>query len=131
MDEGGVEGLVDGGVEALVGGAGVGEDDVGVLAAEFEGHLLHGRRGGLGDLGAADQSAGEGDEVDAGVFGEPGADGVAGSGDDVGGPGGQSGLGQQVDEGDRAERGDLAGLDDEGVAGRECRGDLPTGLEQG
>ena len=40
VDEGGVEGLVDGGVEALLGGAGVGEDDVGVLAAEFQRDLL-------------------------------------------------------------------------------------------
>lgn len=84
VDEAGVEGLVDGGVEALVGGAGVGEDDVGVLAAELEGDLLDAGRGGLRDLGAADQTAGEGDQVDVGVLGEPRTDRVAGPGDDVG-----------------------------------------------
>src|SRR5690606_29977886 len=59
-----------------------------------------------------------------------GADGVPGAGDDVGHPGGQSGLQEQVDEGDGAQRGDLAGLDDEGVAGRQSGGDLPAGLEE-
>ncbi len=130
MDEGRVEGLVHGGVEALLGGAGVGEDDVGVLAAEFEGHLLDGGRGGLGDLGAADQAAGEGDQVDVGVLGEPGADRVPGAGDEVGHARGQAGLGQQVDQGDGGHRGDLAGLDHEGVAGGERWGDLPARLEE-
>ncbi|CAM5271146.1 hypothetical protein STENM36S_05617 [Streptomyces tendae] len=130
VDEGGVECLVDGGVEALLGPAGVGEDDVGVLAAEFEGDLLDRDGGGLGDLGAAGQAAGEGDQVDVGVLGEPGADGVAGAGDDVRDAGGEAGLDEQVDQGDRGERRDLARLDHEGVAGGEGRGDLPTGLEE-
>ncbi len=130
VDERGVEGLVDGGVEALIGGTGVGEDHVGVLAAEFEGDLLDGGGGGLGDLGAADQAAGEGDQVHAGVLGEAGADGVARSGDQVGDAGRQAGLGQQVDQRDGRHRRDLAGLDHEGVARGERRGDLPTGLEQ-
>lgn len=83
VHEGGVEGLVDGGVEAFLGGAGVGEDDVGVLAAEFEGDLLDGVGGRAHHLRTAGETAGERDEVDVGVGGEARADGVAGSGDQV------------------------------------------------
>lgn len=130
VEERGVQGLVDGGVEAFLGGAGVGEHDVGVLPAEFQGDLLDGGCGRLGDLRTAGESAGEGDEVDVGVFGEPGAHGVAGAGDEVGDTVGQSGLGEEPDQVDRGERGDLAGLEHEGVARGEGRGDLPAGLEQ-
>ena len=52
---------------------GVGEDDVGVLAAELEGDLLHRAGGGGHDPLAGVQAAGEGDEVDAGVLAERGA----------------------------------------------------------
>ncbi|GAA3074534.1 hypothetical protein GCM10020254_17990 [Streptomyces goshikiensis] len=92
VDEGGVERLVDGGVESLGRRAGVGEDHVGVLAAEFEGDLLHAVDGRPGDLRAADETAREGDEVDVGVLGEPGADRVTGAGDDIGGAERESGL---------------------------------------
>lgn len=131
VEERGVQRLVDGGVEALVGGAGVGEDHVGVLAAELQGDLLHGRRGGPGHLRTAGEAAGEGDQVDVGVLGEPGAHRVARAGDEVGGPVGEPGLGEQLDQVDGGERGDLAGLEHEGVAGGEGRGDLPAGLEEG
>ncbi len=63
----------------------------------------------------------KGDQVDVGVLGEAGADAVAGTGDDVGDAGGEAGLGQQVDQGDGGHRGDLAGLDHEGVARGERR----------
>lgn len=131
MEERGVQGLVHGGVETLVGGAGVGEDHVGVLAAELQGDLLHGRCGGPGHLRTAGETAGEGDEVDVGVLGEPGAHRVARAGDEVGRAVGKSGLGEQPDQVDGGERGDLAGLEHEGVAGGEGRGDLPAGLEEG
>lgn len=130
MDEGGVEGLVDGGVEAFLGGAGVSEDDVGVLAAEFERDLLDRVGGGARHLRTAGESAGEGHEVDVGVFGEAGADGVAGARDEARDTGGQPGLGQQTEQRDGGQRGDLARLDHEGVAGGEGRSDLPTGLQE-
>lgn len=130
MDEGGVEGLVDGGVEALLGGAGVGEDDVGVLAAEFERDLLDRVGGGARHLRTAGQAAGEGDEVDVGVLGQAGADGVAGAGDKPRDTGREPGLGQQTEQGDGGQRGDLARLDHEGVARGEGRSDLPTGLQE-
>ena len=56
------EGVVEGDVDV-----GVREDDVGVLAAELEGDLLHRRRGRGHDRAAGLQAAGEGDQVDARV----------------------------------------------------------------
>ncbi len=64
------------------------------------------------------------------MLGEPGADRVAGTGDDVGRAERKSGLQEQFDQHDGGQRGDLAGLDHEGVAGGECGRDLPAGLEQ-
>ena len=63
---------------------GVGEDDVGALAAELERDALEVRAGGglhdqLADLGAA----GEGDLVDVVVLGDGRAGGLAVAGDDV------------------------------------------------
>ncbi len=130
VHEGGVERLVDGGVEAFLGGAGVGEDDVGVLAAEFEGDLLDGLGGRAHHLRTAGETAGEGHEVDVRVGREARSDGVAGAGDQVRHAGRQAGLHQQTDEGHRGQRGDLAGLEHEGVAGGEGGGDLPGGLEE-
>ncbi len=63
--------------------------------------------------------------------GHPGADRVAGAGDEVGHAVRESRLGQQPHQVGRGERGDLAGLEDEGVARGERRGDLPTRLEEG
>lgn len=130
MHEGGIERLVDGGVESLVRCTGVGEDDVRVLAAEFEGDLLHGFGRRTHDLRTAGEAAGEGDEVDVGVGGEACADGVTGTGHHVGDTGRQPGFDQQADEFHRGQRGDLARLEDERVARGEGRGDLPAGLEQ-
>jgi uncharacterized protein YidB (DUF937 family) len=73
------DGLVD---------AGVLEDDVGGLAAEFEREALAGARDGLGDALADLGGAGEGDLVDAGVVDE-GRAGAPVAGDDVDDAGGR------------------------------------------
>ena len=61
---------------------GVGEDDVGVLAAQFQGYLLDGRGCGGGDPLPGFQPAREGDEVDVGVFGQRCTNLGAGSGEE-------------------------------------------------
>ena len=119
------EGVVDRGVEV-----GVGEDDVGVLAAELERHALHRGRRGRHDAPAGDDPAGEGDEVDLGSLGEGRADAVTGAQHEVGDPVGQAGVGERPHEPRRRRRGELARLEHEGVAGRERRGDLPGGLQE-
>jgi hypothetical protein len=109
---------------------GVGEDDVGVLAAELEGYLLHraGRRSHQPPTGL--QAPGERDQVDARVGRERRAGGRAGAEDEVPDARGQARLLEQPHEVDRAVRGELAGLEDEGVAGGQARRDLPGDLQQ-
>ena len=63
-----VSAIVEGDLEV-----GVGEDDVGVLAAELEGDLLHRRGGGGHDPPAGLEAAGERDQVDARVASTSGA----------------------------------------------------------
>ena len=58
------------------------------------------------------------------------ADVGAGAGDQVGHAGRQPGLGERVHQQDGRRRGELAGLEDEGVAGQQGRGDLPGRLQQ-
>ena len=71
---------------------GVGEHDVGVLAAQLERDLLH-RLGGRGhDPLAGGQAAGERDQVDAGVLAEQGTRARAGAEHEVGDAGGDAGL---------------------------------------
>ena len=109
---------------------GVSEHHVGVLAAELERHPLHRPGGGRHQPPAGLQTAGEGDEVDPGIGRQGCAGGRAGAEDEVADAGRQPGLGQQPHQVDRGVRRQLAGLEDEGVAGREAGGDLPGDLEE-
>ena len=126
MDERAVQGIVDGGVEVRVR-----EHHVGVLAAELQRHLLDGAGGGRRDALAGFQPAGEGDEVDGGVFGERCARLRAGSGHEVGDAVRQAEVLQQLHGQDGGGRGQLGGLEDEGAAGGQRGRDLPRRLEQG
>ncbi len=125
VQEDGGEGVVDGDLAV-----GVGEDDVGVLAAELQRHLLHGRGGGGHDPPAGGEPAGEGDQVDARVLGQRCAGIGARSEDEVADAGRQAGLLQQAHQVDGRVRGELAGLEDERVAGGQAGRDLPGDLEQ-
>ena len=117
-------------VSKPLGGAGVGEDDVGVLAAQLQRDLLHAGRGGLHDLRAGGQAAGEGDQVDVGVLGQPGADGVARAGDEVG-HAGRSPASASSFTRSTVDSGVISlGLRTKVLPAAERRGDLPAGLEQ-
>ena len=122
----GIEGVVHGGVEV-----GIGEHDIGVLAAQLQGDLLHavGRR--LGDPPAGDEASGEGDEVDLRVARQRGTDDCAVAEDQVRDSGGQPQLVEHIHDQDRRVRGQLGRLEHEGVAGRQRGGDLPRCLKQG
>lgn len=115
------DGLVDRGVV---------EDDVGALAAQFEGDLLVGA-GDLAGDGLADRGrAGERDLVHVLVLDEGGAR-VPVPGKDVHDTLGQARLAADVREEQRGERGRLGGLEDHRVAGGERRGDLPGQHQEG
>ena len=110
---------------------GVGEDDVGVLAAELERDLLHGAGGGGHDPPAGRQAAGERDQVDARVLGERRAGArprrrARGCRRPAGRPASSSSRIRWIAVCGR----ELAGLEHEGVAGRQAGRDLPGGLEQ-
>lgn len=96
---------------------GVGEDEHGVLAAEFEGDPDQAGGRALGDLAAGAGGAGEGDVV--GVPDHLGADDGSVAEDDLEDLGGQSGLDQQVTGPQGGEGGLGVGLHDDGVAGDE------------
>ncbi len=117
IEEDGVGRPGDGGL-----GIGVGEDHVGALAAELQGHLLQ-----AADLGGP----GEGDLVDAVVGSERGAGGLAEAGDDVDHPVGDAGLGHQLGQQQRRQGRLLGRLQDHAVAGGQRRPQLPGGHEQG
>ena len=109
---------------------GVGEDDVGVLAAEFERDPLDGRRGRGHDPGARRDAAGERDQVDVRVLGQRRAGLGPGAEHQIGDAGGQPGLLQRPHQQDRGRRRQLARLEHEGVAGQQRRGHLPGRLQQ-
>ena len=117
MQEDGREGEVHGRLEV-----GVGEDHVGVLAAELQRHLLHGRGGRGHDPLAGLQAAGEGDHVDGRVLGERCAHLGPGAQDEVGGAGREPGLLQRPHQQDRGGGGELTGLEDDRVAGERGPG---------
>ncbi len=108
---------------------GVGQDDAGVVAAEFQGEAFDGVRGGLDDGLAGGGGAGEHDLADGGVFGQAGAD-LAVAGDD-----GEEALGEflveDLDQGQDGQRGYLGGFDHHGVAHPQGGGDLPDGDHHG
>ena len=125
VQEDGGEGEVEGHLEV-----GVGEDDVGVLAAQLEGDLLDRGRGGGHHPPAGHQAAGERDQVDARVLDQRGRGVRTGAEDEVADAGGQAGLLEQPHQDDAGVRRQLARLEHERVAGREAGRDLPGGLEE-
>ena len=125
VDEGGGQGVVDGGLEV-----GVGEDDVGALAAELEGDALDVDGGAPEELAAGFDAAGQGDQVHVGGVGERLADAPTRAQDEVDDARRRAGLLEESREVDRGERRDLGGFHDRGVARREGRGDLPGELEE-
>lgn len=116
---------VDGALEI-----GVGEDDEGRLAAEFQrgggevlGRVAHHRAPGI-------RAAGEGDVVDARVPGEGRAAGRAEAGDDVDDTGRKARFVDEPGEGEERAGTILGGLHDEGAAGCERRADLDRREEE-
>ncbi len=110
---------------------GVGEDDVGALAAEFEGHRLH-PLGALGhDLSADGGGAGEDDLGNAGVADEGGARDGPGPGQDLEEPFGEPGLQGEFGQPECGERGGLGGFEEDGVARGERGGGAPGGDRHG
>ena len=125
VQEHGRQGEVQGDLEV-----GVGEDDVGVLAAELERDLLD-RGGGRGHHPpAGDQATGEGHQVDARVLDQGRGRVGTGAEDEVADARGQPGLLEQPHQDDAGVRRQLARLEHEGVAGGEAGRDLPGGLEE-
>ena len=105
------------------------EDDVRGLAAELEGDLLAGSGDRLGDLATHGGRPGERDLVDVRMPHQRRAR-LAGAGDDVDDPVRELGLLHDLGEQQRGQRGGLGGLQHDGVARGERRGDLPGEHEQ-
>ena len=104
---------------------GVGEDDVGVLAAELEGDLLHGARGRGHDPLPVPRPPVKETRSTRGSLAQRRTGVRPGAEDQVADAGRQAGLVEQPHQVDRGVRRELAGLEHEGVAGGEARGDLP------
>ena len=107
---------------------GIGQDDVGRLAAEFLRHALDGRRGRLRHQHAGPGGAGDRDHVHVGVRGQRGADLRPFAVDQVEHTRRNAGVVHHLREQQRAQRRQLAGLQDDGAArrqgGADLRGDL-------
>ena len=117
------EGGAHGGVEI-----GVGEDDVGRLAAQFQAQALEIGDGGiLQELARGGDAAGEADLVDVLVKGERFAGGGAVAGDDGERAFREAGLAADFGEAERVERGQLGGLEDHRTAAGKGGRDLPGG----
>ena len=99
----------------------VGEDDGRAVAAEFQGAVLARHR--VHDRVADLVGAGEGDDRQPLVLDE-GGHAVVGHRQDAPGAGGQLGLGEQLAEDQRGQRGGRGRLEDDRGAGGEGRGDL-------
>ena len=125
VEEDAVDDSLDGLIESSVV-----EDDVGGFATQLEGEPLAGPRHRALNLLAHLRRPREGDLVDARGLDEE-APGLAGARDDVDHAGGQIRLATDVREGECRERGRLCGLEHDGVAARQCGGDLPREHEQG
>ena len=121
----GVEGPVDGRVHV-----GVGEDDVGALAAQLEGRALERVGGGLlDDLGGIDV-AGERDLVDVGVGNHGGAGGLAQAVDDVDHAGGEAGFLGELRHAKGRQRRLLGRLHHDRVAAGQGRSPFPGEHQQ-
>ncbi len=105
---------------------GIVEHDTGVLAAALQDDALHVRLGGILEEAAADlRRAGEGDHVDVRVQAERLACDRPLSGEDIEDTARQTGLVRQLGDTQRRHAGFLRRLDDDGVARRQRRADLP------
>src|SRR5450755_827356 len=125
MQERGSQGVVDRRLEV-----GVGEDDVGTLAAQLQGHLLHVPGGRPHDRSTGHATPGKGHEIDGGALGQGRANPLARAEEQVADARGQARLGQQAEQVDRGQRRDLGRLEDEGVARSEGGSDLPGRLQE-
>ena len=125
VDEDAEERAVDGGFEV-----GVGEEDVGRLAAELERDALHGVGGHLDDLLAHGGAAGEGDLVDVGMLYQRRTGGFAEAGDDVDDAVGQAAVLEVLRQFESGEGRLLGGLQDAGAAGGQRGRQLPCGHQQ-
>ncbi len=114
-----------------LGEVGAREDDVGGLAAELQGDLLHRGARRRADLAAHRRGAGEGDEVDARVFGEGLSRDRAEAGDEVEDARRDARLVDRLGEQLGGERGVFGGLQHHRAARREGRGDLGDDLVEG
>ena len=105
---------------------GIVEHDVGRLATQFQGHRLHRARGQLHDAATHLGGTGERRLVDHRVAGQFLAHGATGTGDHVEHTGGQDvGVVDELGQTQGAERRERCRLEHRGVAGRQCRSDLP------
>ena len=104
---------------------GVGEDDVGRLAAELQRHALEVAGDGLDDLLAGQVRAGERHLVHARVRRQRRAGGLAEAGHDVDHAGRHARLQAQLAQPQRRQRRLLRRLEHDGAAGGERRADLP------
>ena len=125
-----VEDPVGGGGRGLL-QVGVGEDDVGALAAELQGDRLHLLRAARHDPLAHLGAAGEDDLADVGVVDEALADDRPLARHDLEHALGDAGLERELAEADRGERRELGRLEDDGAAGRERGREAPAGDRHG
>ena len=107
----------------------VGEDHVGRLASELEGHPFHLLGATRHDLAADLGRAGEADLADGGVLDEAATDLGARAGDDLQDPLGDPRLHGELGQAEDRERRELGGLHDDRVARRQRRGEAPAGDE--
>ncbi len=119
-----VDQAFDGAVEI-----GVFENDEGRFAAQFERKSLVAGGGGFANRAANFGGSGERDLVDVGMCDERFA-GRAVAGDDVHDAGGRSDFLANVREGQRGERSEFRGLQDDGISGGKRRRDFPRQHEQ-
>lgn len=111
---------------------GVVEDNVGALAAEFEGDLLQvGASGGLHDLTTDDSGTGEGNLVDIHVGRNGSTGNLSETGDDVDNTRGETGVLDQLSGVQTGEGGLLGGLQDHSVTAGNSRSDLPCPHKDG
>ncbi len=109
---------------------GVGEDDVGVLAAEFERDSFDSRCGSGHHAGTRRDTAGERDHVHVGMLRQWGAGRGSRAENQIGDAGGQAGFLQRPHQEHRGRGRQLARLEHERVARQQRWGDLPTCLQQ-
>ena len=109
---------------------GVVKDDVGGLAAQFQGQRLAAACGGLADAAANGGRAGEGDLVNVGVGGDHLAHGAVAS-DDIHDAARDTCLAADIGKEERCKCGVFGGLQHHGIACRERWRDLPREHQKG